>query len=129
MAKKDFSKRENRPAFQITGVFPTASGEAFPPPELVSMACQAAKDLLGAMGFTQVNVMVGLLGRIIKETPLEHKRLLDEEGFKIAATENKANIEAPKVNEAAEKKVTESKISIDEMLKGIDLNRTSEKGN
>lgn len=129
MSEDEMNKRENRPACRFTAVFPKRNGNNFPPPALVESALHAVKDMLNMLGFANVNIMIGRLGQVIEETPALDACLMDEERFEREAAEEKIVREAADVNEAAAPKVEKSKISVDEVMKGIDLTRTSEKGN
>jgi len=112
-------ERKDMATMRITAINPTS----FPDQDLCKMACKACAQLFSALGFSQISINIGKLGTVVEQESEQSAILLNDERF---------HAEAEVIEEdgakktAGEKRANESKISIDEMFKGIDLKRTAE---
>ena len=131
----DMNKRENLPAVRITCIWNGERGTTgLPSQKQVKIAAEACAQFLAMLGFTGCCINVGALGKIIEQEKDISKELLEAAAFEKQATiveedgthitpEDRADAHNA---ETIEKKVKGSKISIEDMLRGIDINNTKE---
>ena len=112
------NRRENRPGLRFTAIFPAANGNNFPSQEVINALLMSFKELIAAVGFTQSTIALGTIGAILEDCKTKDPEFMDEAGFK----------KAVQIRKGGELRAKESKISIEEMFKGIDLTKTKEKG-
>ena len=115
---EELGKRENRPCFCVTAVFPKDNGNNFPSQEIVKMLCELMQKMASSLGFTQGNMCVGPLGKVNTTMADTMALLMDEEAFE--AAEHKEN-HAEEHNKEKEAQLKKSSISIEDVMKGLKL--------
>lgn len=101
----------NRPCLRITAIFPKSSGDKFPPRDLVMLAANTFAEVISKLGFTMGNIQIGMLKDVCEGTAAADKELI----------EGLAKKELEAINEKKLAEIKNSKISVDDVLKGIKL--------
>lgn len=123
-------QRMKRPAVRITAIFPPEHGDNFPPKQLMEMLITSFTQALASFGFTQSSIEMGLLESFFEHPTEVIEKMADKEKFEETAIQKNLDgdevkppeISAPDINKIKNQEISNSKITVEEMLKGIDLN-------
>jgi hypothetical protein len=116
----DINDRSKRPCVRITAIWGKDSYDTLPPKSVVEKAAKACSQLLAMLGFCEVAIGVGPLGGCITNAAQQDKDLLDRKSW------DEKGITIDEEGKELPSKVSNSKISVEDMLKGIDITKTSE---
>lgn len=125
--------REELPTVRITAIWGNRDLSMLPPKSVVQKAAKACGELLAMLGFTHCAFGVGSLESCIKNSHEHDRDLLDPSSFDgaevIKSVLDKDEEPTPAdqldaTNATGEHKAETSKISVEDMLSGIDMTRT-----
>jgi hypothetical protein len=114
--------RNELPTVRITAIWGKKNLDRLPPKSIVQMAATKCGELLALLGFSECCISLGTLEGLLTNNAECDATLLDGEKFHNEATTISDGVPVPKPTD----KLKNVKTTVEDMLKGIDLNKTCE---
>jgi hypothetical protein len=114
--------RNELPTIRITAIWGKKNLDQLPPKAICMKAAQACGHLLSMLGFTHCAIGAGSLEHCIKNSAEHDTDLLDAAKFENEAETILDGVPQPKASDKLKNVTT----TVEDMLKGIDLNKTCE---
>jgi hypothetical protein len=122
MENREELNRNELPTIRITAIWGKKTLNAMPPKAIAQMAATKCGELLAMLGFSECCISLGTLEGLLKNNAECDATLLNGEKFKNEATVMLDGVPVPK----PEDKLKNVTTTVEDMLKGIDLNKTCE---